>query len=659
MIPLQLVLYIVRVVAIFNIFQKTEYFKNFLMKKITLSILLVLFVSFSGFAQRTYDEIITTESNVQDLVQNEITGVLVFKEGGTIKGLDPDSKKIIWTLTKEDFGKTSAVDILLDPDFGTIFKNKSDLTSVAGSAYVEAYINSKFLIIDTNTGKIVYNSSSESFWVIQSDFLPETDEYLLTLKVDDDMSIALIDMKTGELKWRTAVDKAKSLLSFSSKESGNTNIARVNGSVIYYLLYGSLYSFEKETGKLNWKAEEEYSRFFVTQNDKNIVVVNSKGYLSNKEYLNVLSTTDGKSIWAESIKTKRVVYLEDWGTKLLIAHFKGFNFFDLKTGEKIWKKDARGDGLKRVIPIEQDFLYVAENEMMLIDKEGQKIWKKFIEIADDKEDPIYYLDKVGDKVMYLTGTYGNMVDYKSGVKLWRRNIKFNDKRPVLPTYDESSNSFLVYNDEELYKFDPSIDDKPEPFAKVNIKNEKELNSIENFPWGVALSGPVEIMGVALDGTVKYHNVYKQPGETGRRFAKGGALLAKYALGGSSVNTFGPPETTLVFRDVHGNITSNGMNGAASKVNSKLNLQLSAGSVASAFATKFDKRFNAMKQNRDYAFIFAKEETGEKVLVKVRKADGVEMDKIIFKNNKPNYEIDPATQNIFYVLDNSIQIFNKK
>jgi hypothetical protein len=45
---------------------------------------------------------------------------------------------------------------------------------------------------------------------------------------------------------------------------------------------------------------------------------------------------------------------------------------------------------------------------------------------------------------------------------------------------------LVYNDEELYKFDPSIDDKPEPFAKVNVKNEKDLNSIENFPWGVAI-----------------------------------------------------------------------------------------------------------------------------------------------------------------------------
>ncbi|NRT14315.1 outer membrane protein assembly factor BamB [Flavobacterium sp. 28A] len=630
------------------------------MKKITLSILLVLLVSFSGFAQRTYDEIITTESNVQDLVQNEITGVIVFKEGGTIKGVDPESKKIIWTLTSEDFGKTSAADILADPDFGKLFKEKSDLTSVAGSPYVEAYINSKFLIINTDTGKVAYNSSKESFWVTQSDFLPETDEYLLTLKSGGNMAIALIDMKTGDLKWNTVVDEAKSLFSFSLKESANTNIARVNGSIIYYLLYGKLYSFEKESGKLNWKADEEYSKFFLTQNDKNIVVVNSKGVFSNKQYLNVLSTETGKSIWKESIKTKRVVYLEDWGTKLLIAHYGGFNFFDLKTGEKIWKKDARGDGLKRVIPIEQDFLYVAENEMMLIDKDGQKLWKKFIEIADDKEDPIYYLGRVGEKVMYLTGTYGNMVDYKTGVKLWKRNIKFNDKRPVLPTYDEATNAYLVYNDEELYKFDPSIDDKPEPFAKVNVKNEKDLNSIENYPWGVAISGPVEVMGIALDGTVKYHNVYKQPGETGRRLLKGASLVGSYAMGGASaVNGFAGQEVDLVFRDDQGNIVGTAHKDADKKLLRKSNNQAAASAALGVLATKFNSRFNAMKQNRDYSYIFAKEETGEKVLIKVRKADGVEVDKIIFKNNKPIYEIDPATQNIFYVLDNSIQIFNKK
>jgi outer membrane protein assembly factor BamB len=628
------------------------------MKKMKFSMLLFLFVSISVFSQRNYDEVIKTDSNIQDLVQNEITGVVVFKGDGKISGIDAETKKIVWTLTKDDYGSASTMELLGDADLDKMFKEKKELKSVPNSPYVEAYINSKFIIINTDTGKIVYNSSKESFWVVQSDFLPETNEYLLTLRDKGSMNIALIDMATGNIKWNTSVDKAKSIFSLSLKAS--INKAQVNGTTIYYLLYGKLYSFNRESGKLNWKADEDYTKFFPTQNDNNIVVINSAGTFSTKEYLNVLSTETGKSIWKESIKTKYVVYLEDWGTKLLIAHFGGFNFFDLKTGEKIWKKDARGDGLKKVIPIDKDFLYVAENEMMLINKDGEKLWKNFIEIADDKEDPIFYLGKVGEKVMYLTGTYGNMVDYKTGKKLWKRNIQFDKDRPVLPTFDEATNSYLVYNDEKLYKFNPTIDDKPEPFAKVNIKREKELNSIEMFPWGVALSGPVEVMGVALDGSIKYHLTYNQPGETGRQFMKGAAMLGSFALGATSVATgIQGSEWTMTTRDANGNETTSVVK---QKDKAKLNQSAAAAEGAAAMAmvaAKFGSRFNAMKQNKEFSYIFAKTEAGEKMLVKVRKSDGVEVDKLIFKNNHPVYEIDPATQNIFYVLDDSIEIFNKK
>jgi hypothetical protein len=298
--------------------------------------------------------------------------------------------------------------------------------------------------------------------------------------------------------------------------------------------------------------------------------------------------------------------------------------------------------------------------MMLINKDGEKLWKNFIEIADDKEDPIFYLGKVGEKVMYLTGTYGNMVDYKTGKKLWKRNIQFDKDRPVLPTYDESTNSYLVYNDEKLYKFNPTIDDKPEPFAKVNIKREKELNSIEMFPWGVALSGPVEVMGVALDGSIKYHLTYNQPGETGRQFLKGGAMVASFALGATSVATgIQGSEWTMTTRDANGNETTSVVK---QKDKAKLNQSAAAAAGAGAMAMvaeKFGSRFNAMKQNKEFSYIFAKTEAGEKMLVKVRKSDGVEVDKLVFKNNHPVYEIDPATQNIFYVQDDSIEIFNKK
>ncbi len=637
------------------------------MKKHLFFSILFLFASIFGFAQRNYDQIIETTNKVEDMVQNEITGVIVFKEGSNVSGIDAESKKVVWTLTKDDFGPTSIGDIIKDSEFATFLKDRKVLTPVANSPYVEAFINSKFTIINTETGKIVYNSSKESFWVTQSDYLVETDEYLLTLKKGDDMTIALLDMKTGNLKWNTIVDKAESLFSmvtslFKLKDQAElTNIARVNKDRIYYLLFGKLYSLERETGKLNWKAEEEYTRFFPTQNDKNIVVINAKsGIMSSKEYLNVLNTETGKSIWEESIKTKKIVYLEDWDTKILVAHYGGFNFFDLKTGAKIWKKDARGDGLKKVIPIDQDFLYVAENEMMLINKNGEKLWKNFIEIADDKEDPIFYLGKVGEKVMYLTGTYGNMVDYKGGKKLWRRNIQFDKNRPVLPTYDEPTNSYLVYNDEKLYKFDPSIADKPEPFAKVNIKNEKELNNIEIFPWGVALTGPVELMGVAMDGSVKYHNVYKQPGETGRRLLKTASIIGSaYAAGAAAKKQFEGSEWTMTTRDANGKETTAVIKEADKKTLRKADALASVSEGFDALTARFNSRFNAMKQNKDFAYIFAKAETGEKILVKVRKSDGVEVDKLIFKNTKPQYEIDPATQNIFYALDNSIQIFNKK
>jgi outer membrane protein assembly factor BamB len=633
-------------------------YKNQTMK-VKLTTFFLIACSFVSFAQRTFDSVIETEGNIQELVQNEITGVVVIKVGSTVQGISSETKQPVWKLTKSDFGATSIKDMLSDPEFGSLFKEKPQLTSVPNSPYVEAFIDSKYMIINTENGKIVYNSSNEPFFVFQSDFIPESDEYLLTLKTGDKVSIALLDMKTGALKWNSAVDKAK-MFSLSLKESAHTNTATVNGETIYYLLYGKLYSFNRISGKLNWTSNEEYTKFFPTQNDKNIVVINSKGLLSAKQYLNVLNTETGKSIWEESIKTRRVVYLEDWGTKLLVAHYGGFNFYDLKTGEKIWKKDARGDGLKRVIPIDQDFLYVAENEMMLINKNGEKLWKSFIEIADEKEDPIYYLGKVGEKVMYLTGTYGNMVDYKSGRKLWKRNIKFNEKRPVLPTFDEASQSYLVYNDENLYKFNPTVDDKPEPFAEVNIKREKELNGIEMFPWGVVLSGPIEVMGVGMDGKVRYHRTYTQPGEGARMLVKGAAIAGSIGLGvNAAAAQIEGSEWKMTYRDSEGNMRQSVVKPADQ---GKLNeaKALSAGSaVLGQLASKYGKRFNAMKQNRDFSYIYAKDEAAGKVLVKVRKEDGKEVDKLVFKNDRPIYEIDPATQNIFYIYENKLMIFDAK
>jgi hypothetical protein len=169
------------------------------------------------------------------------------------------------------------------------------------------------------------------------------------------------------------------------------------------------------------------------------------------------------------------------------------------------------------------------------------------------------------------------------------------------------------------------------------------------------------MGVGMDGKVKYHDVYTQPGEGNRQLIKGASALGSVALGvGSFAKAVEGAEITMTYRDEAGVLRES----IVRQADTGKQLQSAALGVGSAVMgqlfNKYGSRFNAMRQNKDFSYIYAKDPSGEKVLVKVRKADGVEVDKLIFKNDRPIYEVDPATQTVYYVLDNAVQVFyNKK
>ncbi|MBA0884795.1 outer membrane protein assembly factor BamB family protein [Flavobacterium undicola] len=633
------------------------------MKKITMVLFMTL-VGYTGFSQRVADEVLKMNSKIEDLTQNSITGIIVVKEGNVVKGISPETKTEIWSFDADKtVGSVTALETLSKVDTDNLFASKRILNPIEGTPYIEALVNYKTVLINSDDGKVVYNSANYKYTVFNSQFLYKDNEYLVKGVEDGKVIASLIDLNNGAVKWKTVQGEAKSMFSsmFTFK-ANQSNEAEVSNNTIYSLYYGKLSAIDRTNGKLKWVGDIEYTKVFPTQNNKNLVVINSKGLLSAKQYLNVLDAETGKSIWEDAIKTKYIVYLEDWGTKLLVAHNSGFNFYNLKDGSKVWKKDARGDGLKKVIPIDGDYLYVAENEMMLIDKDGQKKWKSFIEISDNKEDAINCLEKVDDKVLYLTATYGNMVDYKSGKKLWRGNLKFNENRPLLNVFDEEKNQFLVYNDEKLFKFDTKVTDKPDAFAKVNVKKEKELNSIELFSWGVALSGPTEVMGVSKEGKVLYQRIYTQPGDGGRAWGSALATAGSIGLGvASAANAIVGSEWTMTTIDPATGKESTSVIKARSESQLRKSANQAVASAALADVSKrFGQRYQAMKQNRDYSYIFAKDEaTSKKVLVKVKKEDGTELDKIIFENMRPIYEINQATQSIYYIYENELRIFNKK
>jgi hypothetical protein len=233
---------------------------------------------------------------------------------------------------------------------------------------------------------------------------------------------------------------------------------------------------------------------------------------------------------------------------------------------------------------------------------------------------------------------------------------------LLSVFEEENNQFLVYNDENLFKFDSKGTDKPDAFAKVNVKKEKELNSIELFTWGVALSGPTEVMGVSKDGKVLYQKIYTQPGDGGRAWGSALATAGSIGLGVSAIgNAAMGSEWTMTTIDPATGKESTTVVKAKSEAQLRRAANQAAGAaVLGDVSKRLGQRYQAMKQNRDFSYIFAKDEaTSKKVLVKVKKEDGTELDKIIFENMRPIYEIDPATQSIYYIFENELRIFNKK
>ncbi len=247
-----------------------------------------------------------------------------------------------------------------------------------------------------------------------------------------------------------------------------------------------------------------------------------------------------------------------------------------------------------------------------------------------------------------------MVDYKTGKKIWGGNLKLNEKRPTIAKYDEKSGDFIIFNDEELYRFNQNSDDKPKAYAKLKLKDEKLISDMELFANNISISGESEVVGVDNSGAVIFHNKYTQPGELGRRLLKSAAIAGQIAGGVASAEVTG----TLTYRDSNGNEVSNSFR--SSLFGDKAQAIGEAGFYAGAIGQTFvQNRYLAMQETDNYSLIFAKGENGEKLLIKVDKETGTEIDKIVLESNKPIYDVDYVSDDIYYSKGKEISIFKSK
>jgi len=120
--------------------------------------------------------------------------------------------------------------------------------------------------------------------------------------------------------------------------------------------------------------------------------------------------------------------------------------------------------------------------------------------------------------------------------------------------------------------------------------------------------------------------------------------------------------TVSYRDKNGNVVEQtnyvfSEEDRAKAQKTQASQQSVMSDIDSGLMPQVKERFNALKQTAEYAYVFARGTEGETTqIVKVRKKDGKEVDKIAISNNKPLYEIDPVTGSIYYVYNNELRTF---
>ena len=620
------------------------------------------------FAQRNADKTLEFDSKVKDLIIVPFNGIAAISDNSQIYGYNPEEKTIIWT---KPIPKASALSVasglaaegitpeaLLSMDGRT---NGADFTVIPDTPFLIKFFDNRLYVINSFNGDLILEPKDENVFFYQAEYLFDEDAFLIRGVEDKKLIVSKFDIKSKSFIWKTVV--SENFTSFLGKLSSilgddptaGRDFMTYTDKKVFILAKSKFYSLNKDTGALLWSEEEEDHDYFYTSADgKHVLLTETKGLLGSKTEMDLRNGDTGEAIWKDPIRSKYLVLFEDWQDKMLLAHYKGFNFYDYQTGEKIWKKDPKGKGIKSVIPIGTDFLYVYDDEMMLIDKEGQKKWKKDVKISDNEEDPIFFLEKTGNgKILYVTATYANLVDYNTGDKIWKKNLKLNEKRPTFAKFDEKSGNFVIYNDEELYKFNESSAERPEPYAELKLKNEKLITSMEIFPNNVSITGQSEVVGVDDSGKVIFHNKYKQPGEFGRRLAKS-ALIAGKVVGSIAAAEI---TVTTTHKDANGNEVTT-VKGKAAVFGQKAKAIGEAGYIAGNFTQQFvQERFNALQETDENAILFVKGENDEKLLVKIDKQTGNETDKITVDNNKPIYDYDAVTGDLYYSIGNNVKIFN--
>ncbi len=637
-------------------------------KQVFFAAALLLAVS-SLFAQRKADWTTDLPAEASQIFFHSLTGVPIIKSDKTYSGIDVQSHTVKWTVERSGMQSLAAV---------TGNDEGQDFFEVANSPY--AVINETLL--DTRDGKILLSKDKDGYKkLVDYEMMPDIDGILFKTFSADFVRLHLIDKKTGTKKWSADILKgSQSLTEKLGSANGQMPQVIVPSGTTPLLQDNKLmvFAFKKEIamvnvadGKVDWVEKLDPARIFFSDNQKTAFVVeHDKGGLvaqalatekrMGKE-VTAIDVATGKAIWKKPIEVdERIKWYNIDGDKLLIVHAKGCNFYNLEDGKKVWKDDYEAKRIAKLVENTEGYLVsFGYQKTMQLDKSGKKLWKKpqvapsDIEDVDVDEDADFVTYKYDKGNLFLTVDKIKFTPKKNaGIKSYSFSVSPTDKME----FDGLNKTFLLYNNDGVVLINPDMYPKGHVTKKVKT-DVKDIQFVEMRKNSYYFAGQEDFVIVKSEGDVTERH-YKEPFD-GKGFLAG-SLSTAMSLGSVALDVSSRVNVMKGSTQVLGGLANGSEESLESGVKDmKKGVRQVQAANALSDASSFipPARHSAFSQTQDFAYFFTKDKkSGEKVLVKLNKDTGEEMDKFILNDARPIYKVDEVENRVLYCFKKQLLVF---
>jgi outer membrane protein assembly factor BamB len=632
-----------------------------------------LFAASILIAQRQADWKTEVPTAANEIFFHSLTGVPIIKGDDYYAGIDVQTRAVKWTVKRSGM---QALASALGGDDG------QDFFEVSYTPF--AVVNNT--LVDTRDGKILLSKDKDGYAKLYDyEILQDVDAILFRTSAEGFVRLHLIDKKTGDKKWSSNVLKGSASLTekLGATKDGQAPQTLVPAGTTPLLQNNQLmvFQFKKEIalvnvadGKTRWVEKLDPARTFFSEDQKTAYFVeHDKGGLvaqalsgatkrMGKE-ITAIDIATGKPVWKKPIEAdEQIKWFDMQANQILVVHTKGCNFFNTEDGKKVWKDDYDARRIAKVDENTEGYLIsFGFQKTMQLDKNGKKLWKKpqvspNAEDADVEEDLDYATVKYDNGTVFLYPEKLVFSPLKGG-KLKKFSMSINPETKF--EYDAARKIVLVYNKDEISLVNP--DKYPKGFLTKEVKTKAaDIRFVEMRANNFYFSGEEDFVTINPEGEVIERH-YKEPFD-GKAFLASAASVA-LTVGSAAQNISGRVNAMKGSTEMIGGMAGGNDNMMADgeKKLSKGVRQIKTSYVMEDAASFIPPmRHTAFAQTRDFGYFFTKDKASkEKVLIKINKDTGEEVDKLILNDARPVYKVDDVENRVLYADKNQILVFEPK